>query len=112
MKKFFYIGAAGGIYYISHLVSALLVIYIISISLISIIIFGFDKLSAKAKLRRVPEDVLLVLALLGGSGAIVLGEPLFNHKISNPGFNRALYIILGIQIVFIIFWISTKFFTK
>lgn len=42
--------------------------------------YGWDKFKAKARVRRIPEAVLLALALFGGGVGALLGMHLFRHK--------------------------------
>jgi uncharacterized membrane protein YsdA (DUF1294 family) len=51
-----------------------------------LILFGADKLMAKASLRRIPEKTLLFCGLLGGSFGALLGMVLFRHKIRKQKF--------------------------
>lgn len=44
------------------------------------LLYGFDKFQAKRNGFRVPEIVLLGLALVGGALGATIGRSLFNHK--------------------------------
>lgn len=66
----------------------LLLIWLGATSLLAFVLFGWDKLMAKARRRRVPEAALLGCALLGGSAGALLGMALFRHKIRKPMFRR------------------------
>ncbi len=61
-------------------------IYLIGISLIALILFGYDKAMAIAHKRRVPERTLLGLGLVGGAWGGLAGMVLFRHKIRRPRF--------------------------
>lgn len=54
-------------------------IYLFSLSLIAIILFGYDKAMALARKRRVPERMLLGLGLVGGAWGGLAGMVLFRH---------------------------------
>ena len=66
----------------------LLLIWLGVTSALALALFGWDKLMAKARRRRVPEAALLGCALLGGSAGAALGMALFRHKIRKPLFRR------------------------
>lgn len=79
-------------------------IYILLItSLITFIIFGWDKrLSIKHK-RRIPESTLFGFTFLGGTVGAILGMLIFRHKISKKSFLLKLGGIILIQAVCIYF---------
>lgn len=64
----------------------LLLIWLGVTSALALILFGWDKLMAKLRRRRVPEAALLSCALLGGSAGGLLGMALFHHKTRKPLF--------------------------
>ena len=66
----------------------LILIWLGVTSALALALFGWDKLMAKARRRRVPEAALLGCALLGGSAGAALGMALFRHKIRKPLFRR------------------------
>ncbi len=57
------------------------------------LLFGLDKLAARAGVSRAPELLLYLTALLGGSAGAVLGMLLFRHKTSKTPF---LFIIAAV----------------
>ncbi len=75
-------------------------------SLVTFILYGFDKLQAKREGNRIPNIVLHLMALIGGSVGALFGRIVFNHKSNiraNPLFLVTL--ILGFLISgVIIFW--------
>jgi uncharacterized membrane protein YsdA (DUF1294 family) len=62
-----------------------------------------DKLKAKTRGRRIPENVLLGIAVLGGSVGVYLGMYLFRHKTKHPRFFIIIPLILIIQIILVWF---------
>ena len=60
--------------------------YLILVNAASLVLMGFDKLSAKAGSERVPEMWFLLISLAGGFVGIVLGMFAFHHKTSKTGF--------------------------
>ncbi|WP_245709766.1 DUF1294 domain-containing protein [Ruegeria halocynthiae] len=73
------------------------VIYLWAINALTLLIFGWDKLRARRRKRRVPERRLLWLAALGGSLAALLGRWIFGHKTRKRGFSAWLYTITACQ---------------
>lgn len=55
-------------------------------NLLALILYGVDKLRARAGSRRVPERNLLTLSLLGGAVGGMAAMLLFRHKIRKPYF--------------------------
>ena len=64
----------------------LLLIWLGVTSALAFLLFGWDKLMAKLRRRRVPEAALLGCALMGGSAGAALGMALFRHKTRKPLF--------------------------
>lgn len=54
--------------------------WLFAISVVTIVFYGYDKVSAKAGAGRVPEILLHLLALSGGFAGALLGMLLFRHK--------------------------------
>jgi len=63
--------------------------YYIIITLITFLVWGFDKFRAKFQQWRVPEKTLFGLILLGGGIGALLGMSLFRHKTRKPQFKIA-----------------------
>ena len=61
-----------------------------------------DKHRARKKLWRVPENIFLLFALLGGSVGILAGMYAFRHKTRKPKFYIGVPVILAAQILFIV----------
>lgn len=72
--------------------------YIAGITLLALVLMGFDKHQARAAGRRVPERVLFLSALLGGSVGAIAGMYLFRHKTKQLRFVLGLPVILLIQL--------------
>lgn len=67
-------------------------------------VFGYDKLMAKWQKTRIPEKLLILFALAGGSVGALFGMVLFNHKTSKPLFRYGVPIIIGLQVVAYWWW--------
>lgn len=77
----------------------LLVCWLISVSVVSLAAYGYDKAIAGSGLTRVPEKVLLGLALAGGTVGAALGMVLFRHKTRKRSFWGRLLVIAAAQAI-------------
>lgn len=66
--------------------------YYAIISIITLLVWGYDKLRAIAGQWRVPEKGLITLIILGGAFGALAGMLLFRHKTRKTGF----WILAGI----------------
>ncbi|ATA21450.1 uncharacterized membrane protein YsdA (DUF1294 family) [Gibbsiella quercinecans] len=53
---------------------------VVLINLLTLLIYGADKLAAIRAWQRVPESTLLVFGLIGGWPGAICGQQLFRHK--------------------------------
>lgn len=58
----------------------LLLYYLVAINVLSLVVYGVDKWKARCGRWRVPESVLMWLAVLGGSVGAMTAMWLFRHK--------------------------------
>ena len=79
-----------------------IMLYIVIINIISLIIYGIDKLLAIKHLYRVSEIALITLSIIGGSIGSILGMIIFHHKTKKIKFLILNPLILIIQIIFLI----------
>lgn len=77
-------------------------IYLVLVNAVSFFLMLADKTRAKKKLRRVPEAVLFLAALIGGSLGIWLGMYLCRHKTRKRKFVIGIPLILAIQTVLLL----------
>lgn len=68
----------------------------------TLFLYGFDKLSAQSRLRRVSERVLYLTAFLFGSPGALVGMFLFRHKTSKVSFQFTLAIVVFVQVAIIL----------
>lgn len=81
----------------------LLLTYLALINIVTLLVYGWDKLRAKKHgARRVPEKTLIFLALLGGSLGALLGMQLFRHKTRHWYFKYGIPAILLAQVVLVL----------
>jgi uncharacterized membrane protein YsdA (DUF1294 family) len=81
--------------------------WIAAISAFTLLVFKYDKLrapSARSGAERIPERVLLLLTLIGGTPGALLGMYLPpRHKTSKGTFKMKLLVVLAVQAVALYF---------
>lgn len=70
---------------------------LIALNLVSLLMFGFDKMFAKSGKRRISEKALLISAGLAATPGALIGMVLFNHKTSKPKFRYGVPALLLIH---------------
>ncbi len=80
-------------------------VYLILMSLADFCLMGMDKRRARRERWRIPERVLLGVALLGGSLGGVLGMKLFRHKTRHWYFRYGLPGMLMLQAALLAAWV-------
>jgi uncharacterized membrane protein YsdA (DUF1294 family) len=73
--------------------------WLVAISLVTCLTFGYDKAVAGSGRTRVPERVLLTLAFVGGTVGALLGMWVFHHKTAKRSFQLKLAAIVFCQFV-------------
>jgi uncharacterized membrane protein YsdA (DUF1294 family) len=76
----------------------LLTTLVVAINITTFISLGLDKSFARSQSMRIPEPVLFVLALLGGSPGTLLAIHVFKHKSRKASFQLALLLIIACQL--------------
>ena len=57
-----------------------IILVLIGVNIIAFLLYGADKYRATRKKWRIPEKVLIGIALCGGSAGALLGMYVFHHK--------------------------------
>lgn len=78
-----------------------LIIYLITVNISAFFLAGYDKARAVNHKYRVPENTLLLWAVLGGGAGLMLGFFLFRHKTRKMRFMVGVPLIIAAQIVII-----------
>ena len=78
-------------------------IIIIILNVLAFAIMGFDKHAARTRMWRVPERILLLLAVAGGSAGIWFGMKVYRHKTRHPRFMYGIPLIIAIQVALLLF---------
>ncbi len=79
-------------------------IYLIAVSVITFLFYGYDKYQARQNGTRIPELVLHLMALAGGTIGAFLGQILFRHKTKKWQFRLVFILIVVLQIGLITGW--------
>ena len=81
---------------------ALWVAWLLAFSAVAFLAYGYDKLIAGTERTRVPEKVLLLLALLGGTPGALVGMQVFRHKTTKPSFQQQFWLVVLFQIILVV----------
>jgi uncharacterized membrane protein YsdA (DUF1294 family) len=79
-------------------------IYLITLTIVTFFSYGFDKHRAIHQKGRIPEVVLHLLALAGGTVGAFAGQIVFHHKTKKLKFQAVFYAIVAVQIGFVLWW--------
>lgn len=84
--------------------NAWLLMWVLVWNLIAFALMGVDKRKARKNQWRVPEKVLFLSAILGGSVGAMVGMSLFRHKTQYWSFRIGMPGILVLQIALLLAW--------
>ena len=78
--------------------------YLILVNAGSLVLMGFDKVSAKVNSERVPEMWFFLISLAGGFVGVILGMFAFRHKTRRASFQVkiAAAAVLGTLVLFLL----------
>ena len=79
-----------------------MLIYLLIINAVSFLLMLTDKIKAKKNKWRIPEKVLFLVAILGGSVGSLLGMYLFRHKTKHFSFLLGMPLIFAAQILIVV----------
>ncbi|MEL4869360.1 DUF1294 domain-containing protein [Pantoea agglomerans] len=82
----------------SILTSYPVVMWLLLINVLTMVMYGADKMAARKGMRRVPEATLLVFGVTGGWPGALLGQQLFRHKTQKQPFKTYFCISVIISI--------------
>ena len=83
----------------------IVLIYLVTINVVTFFIYGFDKWKAKKSKMRIREIALLGLAVLGGSIGAWLEMKAWHHKTLHKKFKYGVPTIIIIQLAIIVYYI-------
>ena len=81
----------------------MLTCYLLAINVLSFALMGIDKAKARRNAWRIPEKVLFLAAILGGSVGTLVGMALFRHK------TKHWYFVFGMPFIMIINFVIIGF---
>ena len=88
----------------------ILLIYLAVVNILTIIVFGVDKMNAKSNRQRVRIVTLLGLAFIGGSVGALIGMYGFHHKTKKAYFTVGVPLILLMQVVVLFYVMDMRIF--
>ncbi len=83
--------------------------WIVTLSVVTFVWYGFDKSQSKRGGLRVPEIVLQLLTLAGGFPGGWLGRALFRHKTRHDEFRTVLILSTLLHIGLAVVWLTGAF---
>ena len=87
-----------------------LLVWVLAWTVIAFALMGIDKAKAKRHKQRIPEKMLFLSAILGGSVGSLLGmylfhhKSLFRHKTKHWSFRIGMPVILLVQVALLLLW--------
>ena len=78
-------------------------VYLLMLNIVAVCVYGWDKVCAKQGWWRVPEKMLLLLALLGGSLGAMAAMVLFRHKTQHLKFKYGVPFIIVLQLACLVY---------
>ena len=88
----------------------ILLIYLAVVNILTIIVFGVDKMNAKSNRQRVRIVTLRGLAFIGGSVGALIGMYGFHHKTKKAYFTVGVPLILLMQVVVLFYVMNMRIF--
>jgi uncharacterized membrane protein YsdA (DUF1294 family) len=88
-----------------YLSSDVVLSWLIAITLVAFLTYGYDKGVSGSDRTRVPEIVLLALTFAGGTIGSFLGRAFFRHKTIKASFRAQLWLVVGAQVILLIVYI-------
>lgn len=73
--------------------------YILIVNILGYFLMFLDKQKAKKHKWRIPENTLMLVAIIGGSIGSIIGMQTFRHKIKHIKFKFGIPIILVLQVI-------------
>lgn len=74
-------------------------IYLVALNGFTLLMFAWDKFQAGRGGSRIAESTFYLMALIGGSAAILLGRPVLRHKTVKQPFGRIVLAIAVLQVL-------------
>jgi uncharacterized membrane protein YsdA (DUF1294 family) len=78
------------------------VMWFLFANLLTVVIYGADKMAARKAWRRVSESTLLMFGLVGGWPGAIVGQQVFRHKTQKQPFKTWFIISVMVNIVVLV----------
>lgn len=75
-----------------------LISYLVAINVVTLLLYGCDKIGARRRGRRVPENVLHAFAFIGGTVGALAAQNLFRHKTAKRSFRIVFWVLVLMQV--------------
>jgi uncharacterized membrane protein YsdA (DUF1294 family) len=75
-----------------------LLMWFLTINVLTLVMYGADKMAARKGMSRVPEATLLVFGVTGGWPGAIAGQQLFRHKTQKQPFKTYFFISVVVSI--------------
>jgi uncharacterized membrane protein YsdA (DUF1294 family) len=86
----------------------IVLVYLAVITVVTFLVYGIDKWKAQRKRWRIPESVLLGLAVIGGSVGAWLGMKIWRHKTQHKKFKYGVPAIFVAQVAVVVWLLSAN----
>ncbi|MDQ8011230.1 MAG: DUF1294 domain-containing protein [Flavobacterium nitrogenifigens] len=86
----------------------ILLLYFLLINILVFIFAGYDKSQARKNKRRIPENTLFFMELIGGTPGLLTAMLIFRHKTSKTSFIVKFTVIFLIQAVLVYLKLTDK----
>jgi len=80
--------------------------YLVAINLAGLVAMHLDKRRARRRKRRISENALFTIALMGGEAGIIGGMLAFRHKTRKASFMAAISAIVLVHVVLAIYFLG------
>ena len=79
------------------------------VNVVTLVFYGYDKFQARRGGRRIPENILHLLAAVGGTPGAIAGQLLFRHKTRDRKFRFIFFAVAGIQLAVLAAYLWMRF---
>lgn len=83
----------------------ILLIYILTVGMLSVFLTVYDKIAAKKRKTRIPERTLLILGLVGGAIPMLITMQIIRHKTKKAKFMIPLPLFSILHLALLLFCI-------
>ena len=82
----------------------LILMYLLIVNALGLLLMIVDKNRARKRLRRISENNLFTVAILGGSLGSIIGMQMMHHKTKHRKFTIGMPVILVCQMALLLFY--------